>query len=106
MNLIILPILKCLYLDSFFVDDDLEVTANKQYDFYLNTLLYYQKIFEYNGNVLDLLQLPYNLFQDLILKQIELKKKEIENERKQQLNAIRNKKDWRTNYKPLKADFL
>ena len=56
--------------------------------------MYYIRIFEYNGTVLDLLQLPYNLFQDLILKQIELKKKELEEEKKlqSQLKAATNNK--------------
>ena len=56
--------------------------------------MYYIRIFEYNGTVLALLQLPYNLFQDLILKQIELKKKELEEEKKlqSQLKAATNNK--------------
>lgn len=57
-------------------------------------------MFEYNGNFLDLLQLPYNLFQDLILKQIEFKKKELD---QKQANE-KKLKDWRTSYKPLPAD--
>ena len=77
-------ILRCLYLDNFFVQDDLADVVEKNYNFYIETLLYYIRIFEYNGTVLDLLQLPYNLFQDLILKQIEIKKKELEEEKKLQ----------------------
>ena len=77
-------ILRCLYLDNFFVQDDLAEVVEKNYNFYIETLLYYIRIFEYNGTVLALLQLPYNLFQDLILKQIELKKKELEEEKKLQ----------------------
>lgn len=87
-------ILRCLYLDNFFVQDDLADVVEKNYNFYIETLLYYIRIFEYNGTVLDLLQLPYNLFQDLILKQIELKKKELEEEKKlqSQLKAATNNK--------------
>ena len=87
-------ILRCLYLDNFFVQDDLTEVVEKNYNFYIETLLYYIRIFEYNGTVLDLLQLPYNLFQDLILKQIELKKKELEEEKKlqSQLKAATNNK--------------
>ena len=94
MNLIILVILKFHYSDSFFVQDDLDVVVEKNYNFYIETLLYYIRIFEYNGTVLDLLQLPYNLFQDLILKQIELKKKELEEEKKlqNQLKSVTNNK--------------
>lgn len=87
-------ILKFHYSDSFFVQDDLDVVVEKNYNFYIETLLYYIRIFEYNGTVLDLLQLPYNLFQDLILKQIELKKKELEEEKKlqNQLKSVTNNK--------------
>ena len=87
-------ILRCHYLDNFFVQDDLADVVEKNYNFYIETLLYYIRIFEYNGTVLDLLQLPYNLFQDLILKQIELKKKELEEEKKlqSQLKAATNNK--------------
>ena len=87
-------ILRYLYLDNFFVQDDLADVVKKNYNFYIENLLYYIRIFEYNGTVLDLLQLPYNLFQDLILKQIELKKKELEEEKKlqSQLKAATNNK--------------
>lgn len=87
-------ILKFHYSDSFFVQDDLDVVVEKNYNFYIETLLYYIRIFEYNGTILDLLQLPYNLFQDLILKQIELKKKELEEEKKlqNQLKSVTNNK--------------
>ena len=87
-------ILKFHYSDSFFVQDDLDVVVEKNYNFYIETLLYYIRISEYNGTVLDLLQLPYNLFQDLILKQIELKKKELEEEKKlqNQLKSVTNNK--------------
>lgn len=66
------------YLGSFLIEDDIEVTAQKNYEYILENILYYQRLFEYNGDVFNLLNLPYNLFQDLIIKQIELKKKEIE----------------------------
>lgn len=39
-------------------------------------MLYYQRIFEYSGDLITLMDLPYCLFQDLILQQIKLKKKE------------------------------
>ena len=38
-----------------------------------------QRLFEYSGDILQLLALPYNMFQDLIIKQLSLKKKEVEN---------------------------
>ena len=58
------------------MDDGVEATVNKVYDFTIQSLLYYQRLFEYSGDILQLLQLPYNMFQDLILKQIDLRKKE------------------------------
>lgn len=68
----------------------------------VETLLYYQRLFEYNGDPLNLLQLPYNLFQDLILKQLELKKKELEREKQER----EKNKNAKRNIKPLRADFM
>lgn len=59
-------------------DDSYLRNVDSAYNFCIDTLLYYQRLFEYSGDVFSLLALPYNMFQDLIIKQIELKKKEIE----------------------------
>lgn len=67
-------------------------------------MIYYQQLFDNNGNVLDLLQLPYCLFQDLILKQLDIKKKEVERNKKQL--ELEKAKDWKKNYRPLQADYL
>lgn len=72
---------RCPYLGNFF-DDDYLGSVEKTYNFTIETLLYYQRLFEYSGDIVQLLSLPYNMFQDLILKQIELKKKE-EKQRKE-----------------------
>lgn len=66
--------------------------------------MYYQRLFEYSGNVLDLLLLPYNIFQDLIVKQLDMKKKQMEKEKREIEKEAR--KTWKDSYKPLKADFI
>lgn len=91
-------------LDNFFVEDDLDITVENNYNFYIDTLLYYQRLFEYSGNVLDLLLLPYNLFQDLIMRQLEMKKKQMEKEKQEREKVVH--KSWKEDYKPLKADFM
>lgn len=63
-------------------DDHLLQNINDTYDYIINKLLQYQRLFEYSGDILQLLMLPYNLFEDLIVKQVELRKKEIEFEKK------------------------
>ncbi len=76
------------------MDDGVEETVNIVYDFTIQSLLYYQRLFEYSGDILQLLALPYNMFQDLILKQIELRKKEQqarENANSQQMGSGGNK---------------
>lgn len=42
----------------------------------IDTILHYQRLFEYSGNPLDLLHLPYPIFQDLIIRQVRMKKDE------------------------------
>lgn len=75
MNSSTMPIRRYRFSVNFF-DDDYLGSVEKTYNFTIETLLYYQRLFEYSGDILQLLSLPYNMFQDLILKQIELKKKE------------------------------
>jgi hypothetical protein len=48
--------------------------------------LLYQRLFEYSGTVQDIIELPYSIYNDVILKQIALKKKE-----KEELENIKNK---------------
>ena len=57
--------------------NDLGENVDKAYNFLIDSILCYQRLFDYSGDILSLLSLPYNLFQDVILKQIELRKKEM-----------------------------
>jgi hypothetical protein len=53
-----------------------EGRAAKSYKYFIDTFLIYQTLFEYSGDLLSILQLPYPLYDDIILKQIEEKKRE------------------------------
>lgn len=75
------------YLNRFLgsqVENDYD-HADRAYANFVENVLYYQRIFEYSADIETLLNMPYCLFQDLILHQIKLKKKEnqeIERQRK------------------------
>lgn len=89
MNSILRWIWRSPYLSPFLgsdVFDDYSM-GNKAYINFIENVLYYQRIFEYSGDITSLMELPYCLFQDLILQQIKLKKKE-----NQELEKIRKKK--------------
>jgi hypothetical protein len=51
--------------------------ANRSYKFFIETFLYYQRLFEYGGDIEAILSMPYCLYNDLILEQVKLKKKEL-----------------------------
>ncbi len=53
-----------------------EGRAAKSYKNFVDTFLLYQAIFENSGDLLSILELPYPLYVDVILKQIEEKKRE------------------------------
>jgi len=53
-----------------------EGRAVKNYKYFIDTFLLYQTLFENCGDPLSLLQLPYPLYNDIILKQISEKKKD------------------------------
>jgi hypothetical protein len=46
----------------------------------------YQRLFDYSGTIQDILELPYSIYNDVILNQIKLKKKE-----KEELDNLKNK---------------
>jgi hypothetical protein len=50
--------------------------ASRHYHYFINTFLLYQSIFENTGDLLSILNLPYPLYHDVILKQVEEKRKE------------------------------
>lgn len=70
------PIRRWHFLDSFLVSDDLIKEADEYYKDIINRLLYYQRLFDYNGDILDLLFLPYPLFHDLIVEQTKIREEE------------------------------
>jgi len=51
--------------------------ANQSYKFFIETFLFYQRLFNYSGDVNSILEMPYCLYNDLIIEQIKLKKKEM-----------------------------
>ena len=53
-----------------------EGRAAKNYKYFVDTFILYQTLFENCGDPMSLLALPYPLFNDIILKQIEEKKRE------------------------------
>ena len=50
--------------------------SKNNYNYFVDTILLYQDIFESAVDVGDLLKLPYPLYTDIILKQIDKKKKQ------------------------------
>jgi hypothetical protein len=56
--------------------------STKSYNFFIESFLYYQRLFEYGGSIESVLDMPYCLYNDLILEQIKLKKKELANQEK------------------------
>lgn len=50
--------------------------ASKHYNYFIDTFLLYQSIFDNTGDLVSILNLPYPLYHDVILKQVEEKKKE------------------------------
>lgn len=62
---------------SFFVEAYLvEGRAAKNYKYFVDTFILYQTLFENGGDPMSILNLPYPLYNDIILKQIEEKKRE------------------------------
>jgi len=64
------------YLGSFFVHREIDYEAEDYYNFIVDSILYYKKVFDNNIDIMDILSLPYNLFQDLIIRQIKMKQEE------------------------------
>lgn len=49
---------------------DGEDEAKETYNYYIDTIIQFQKLFNYAGSIQSLLDLPYPLFQDLIVAKI------------------------------------
>lgn len=70
----------------------------------IETILYYQRLFDYSGDPLSLLMLPYNIFQDLIVKQIKMRKDEIKREKDERAKQNQERKNKK--HPKIKADFM
>jgi len=57
--------------------------SDSSYKFFIETFLYYQRLFEYGGSIESVLEMPYCLYNDIILEQIKLKKKELDIKQKE-----------------------
>ena len=55
---------------------DLEKEVNSEYKFYVDLILRFEKVFNYSMDIASILDLPYCLFQDLLIKGSERKKVE------------------------------
>jgi hypothetical protein len=53
----------------------------QNYRFFIETFLYYQRLFEYSGDINSVLEMPYCLYNDLIVEQVKLKKKEVKDQK-------------------------
>jgi hypothetical protein len=79
---------------SFFAEAYLiEGRAAKRYQNFIDTLLLYQTIFESSGDIISLLQLPFPLYTDIILRQVKEKQKEkrLQEDRMKTLQRTKNK---------------
>ncbi len=54
----------------------MEGRAAKNYKYFVDTFILYQAMFDNTGDLNSILNLPYPLYNDIILKQIEEKKRE------------------------------
>jgi hypothetical protein len=70
----------------------IEGRATKRYQNFIDTLLLYQTIFESSGDIISLLQLPFPLYTDIILRQVKEKQKEkrMQEERMKTLQRTKN----------------
>ena len=55
---------------------DGKTEAEETYEYYIDTIIQFQKLFNYSGSIQSLLELPYCLFQDLIIAKIKDQKGE------------------------------
>lgn len=67
----------------------MEGRAAKNYKYFIDTLILYQTLFENCGDPISILNLPYPLYTDIILRQIDEKKREkkVYEQKMQQMNT-------------------
>lgn len=76
-----------------FLDSSDQDPTEVSYNNFIETFLLYQRLFNYSGTVQEILELPYSIYNDIIIKEIKLKKKEKEdlaNLKNQQQNKSNN----------------
>ncbi|MEO5348937.1 MAG: hypothetical protein H7836_04765 [Magnetococcus sp. YQC-3] len=61
------------------------------HSYFIETLIYYGRLFESMPDINSILDLEYSLYYDLIIKQVQLKKEE-DRQRQQQQKSVQNKK--------------
>jgi len=69
------------FAEAFLVEE----RAAKSYKYFIETFIMWQKLFDNHGDPISILNLPFPLYHDIILKQVEEKKaekKRFEEERK------------------------
>ena len=54
----------------------MEGRASKHYKYFVDTFIFYQSLFKGGGDLKSILELPYPLYKDIILAQVEEKKRE------------------------------
>jgi len=89
--LISLLIWKSVFSVGFLNPIDGGAEAKEYYDFYIDTILQFQKLFSYTGSIQSVLELPYCLFQDLIIAKIKdqkLSKKKIDKMQNKNKNMV------------------
>lgn len=58
------------------INDLVPERASKHYKYFIDTFIFYQSIFDNSGDLHNMLNLPYPLYKDVILAQVEEKKRE------------------------------
>jgi hypothetical protein len=66
--------LNLVYSRGFFGDDIIENDAETSYNFYIDLILKFENIFNYSMDINSILELPYCLFQDIIIRASEKKR--------------------------------
>jgi len=66
--------LNLVYSRGFFGDKDIEKESEISYKFYIDLILKFEKIFNYSLDINSILELPYCLFQDIIIRGSEKKR--------------------------------
>jgi len=72
---------------------DGETEAKDTYNYYIDSVIQFQKLFNYSGSIQSLLELPYCFFQDLIIAKLKDNVAE-----KDKVKNLKNKKFKKSTY--------